>query len=82
MRFKQERFTKQIVGAIAKESSTRTNLGWASVMARELEHFEISVDEFKDKDEYRAKINGIFRQKSSNKPDTGDQAGETGNSQQ
>jgi len=82
MRFGQERFTKQIIGAVAKESSNRTNLGWAAVMASELDHFDIKVDEFKDKDSYRAKINGIFRKKSSNKPDTGDQAGETGNSQQ
>ena len=82
MRFTQERFTKQIIGAITKESSKRTNLGWASVMASELDYFDIAVDEFKDKDNYRAKINSIFRIKSSNKPDTGDQAGETGDSQQ
>jgi hypothetical protein len=72
MRYPKERITKQIIGALAKKSSKRTNLGWTAIMAAELKHYDIEVEELQDKDKYRAKVNEIFRTKPR-KTDTGNQ---------
>ena len=80
MRYPQERLTRQIVGATTKLSSKRKNLGWAKVMASDLEKYKIEVDQMNDKESYRKLISSLFFK--SRKPATVDQAKSEGESQQ
>ena len=61
MRYTDERFVKQMIGAKAQGAPpTKKQSGWTKVMAKELKKHEISVDLLQDKKEYKAKLDKIF----------------------